>query len=74
MLTLVDAIRLITHALKSLIRRGYVDFSDFQKEKELMAGKMISSISELSREQLGVMIEKLKDKKINELIIEISQV
>ena len=52
MLTLVDAIRLITHALKSLIRRGYVDFSDFQKEKELMAGKMISSISELRREQL----------------------
>lgn len=65
MLTLVDAIRLITHALKSLLRREYVDFSDFQKEKELMAGKMISSISELSHEQLGIMIEKLKEKRLN---------
>jgi hypothetical protein len=40
MLTLVDAIRFITHALKSLLRHGFVgifhiisDFSDFQKEK-----------------------------------------
>lgn len=41
MLTLVDAIRFITHAIKSLIRHDYVgtlwahlDFSDFQKEKQ----------------------------------------
>lgn len=38
MLTLVDAIRFITHALKSLLRHGevgmnmfHIDFSDFQK-------------------------------------------
>jgi|688.fasta_scaffold88227_2 hypothetical protein len=42
MLTLVDAIRFITHALKSLLRCGHVgnkfymflDFRDFQKEKD----------------------------------------
>lgn len=72
MLTLVDAIRFTTHALKSHLRRGFVDFSDFQKEK-VEEGEMVSNISECSLEQVELVIGKLREKKLEEIISEISE-
>lgn len=66
MLTLVDAIRFTTHALKSHLRTGKLDFSDFQKEKE--EGEMVSSISECQPHQLEVVIKRLREKKLSEII------
>ena len=67
MLTLVDAIRFITHALKSVLRYGnvgkweiYKDFRDFQKEKKDKGGTMVSDISECSRDQLDLLIRQIQ--------------